>query len=202
MALITMESGLLVQCAYVASGPGKTYIQRTVHGRNGSLEIFNDRSGKAPILHTADGELSGLALAEKIGFRLDPLAEQLYGPDINYQLPFAEIDAGLLAIEIHDFAEAIIDKRAPEVDGYLGMTSTAAVLAIYESGIAQAPVSISDVLEGRTSRYQDDIDTALGLVPPQFRAVEAGSGHGDGRACPPAEAYRNRADKTDCDSCA
>ena len=171
VALLTMESGLLVQCAYVASGAGRNYIQRTVHGRNGSLEIFNDRSGKAPAVHTGEGEMSGRALAGKIGFNLDPLTERLYGPNIDYELPFVDADAGLLAIEIHDFASAIIEKRMPEVDGYVGMAATAAVLAIYESGIAQTAVSISDVLEGRISRYQDDIDASLGLIPTEFESA-------------------------------
>ena len=53
-----MASGLPVQMAYVASGLGKRWTQRTVHGRDGSLEIFNDRTGKAPILHTTDGDLT------------------------------------------------------------------------------------------------------------------------------------------------
>ena len=71
IANYTMASGLPVQMTYIASGPGKGWNQRSIHGRNGSLEIFNDRTGKAPILHTAEGDLTGQALADKIGFKLD-----------------------------------------------------------------------------------------------------------------------------------
>ncbi len=77
----------------------------------------------------------------------------------------SETDAGLLAIEIHDFAGAIQDKRPPEVDGWGGLTAVASVLAAYESGLSGQAVTMHDVLESRVSAYQDDIDAALGLLP-------------------------------------
>lgn len=164
IATYTMASGLPVQMSYVASGPGKGWNQRTVHGRNGSLEIFNDRTGKAPILHTAEGDLTGQALADKIGFKLDPLTEKLYG-GVSYEMSWAETDSGLLAIEIHDFAEAIAEGRPPEVDGMGGLTAVASVLAAYESGIAGRAVTMDEVMHSRISTYQDEIDAELGLVP-------------------------------------
>jgi predicted dehydrogenase len=151
VATYTMASGLAVQ--------------RTVHGQNGSLEIFNDRTGKAPILHLESGDTTGRALADKVGFKLDALTEKLYGPDIAYEKSWAETDAGLLAIEIHDFAGAIMEMRPPEVDGWGGLTAVASVLAAYESGLLGRSVRIEDVLESRVSGYQDDIDAELGLLP-------------------------------------
>ena len=164
IATYTMVSGLPVQMAYVASGPGKGWTQRTVHGRSGSLEIFNDRTGKAPILHTAEGDIGGQALADKIGFRLDPLTEKLYG-GVSYEMSWAETDSGLLAIEIHDFAAAITEGRSPEVDGEGGLTAVASVLAAYESGIAGRAVTMEEVMTSRISTYQDEIDADLGLLP-------------------------------------
>ncbi len=164
VATYRMQSGLAVQMAYVPSGPGPGYRQRTVHGGNGSLEIFNDRTGKAPILHTAEGDVTGRALADKVGFELDALTAKLYG-DVAYELPFAQTDAGLIAIEIHHLAAPTNQKRPPEVDGWGGLTAVASVLAAYESGIAGRAVSLDDVLESRLSAYQDDIDAALGLLP-------------------------------------
>lgn len=165
VATYVMQSGLMVQMAYVASGPGKGYTQRSVHGRNGSLEIANDRTGIAPILHRAEGDVTGRALADLVGFKLDPLTEALYGPDCAYSLSWEETDSGLLAIEIHDFAAAIAEGRAPEVDGEGGLTAVASVLAAYESGIAGRAVSMDEVLSGRISAYQDEIDQGLGLLP-------------------------------------
>lgn len=163
-ATFTMQSGLMVQMAFVASGPGKGYNQRTVHGQRGSLEIFNDRTGKAPILHTAEGDLTGEALADKVGFKLDALTQKLYG-GVSYELDWAETDSGLLAIEIHDFAAAIMEGRPPEVDGEGGLTAVASVLAAYESGIAGRAVSMDEVLSSEVSTYQDEIDADLGLLP-------------------------------------
>ncbi len=164
VATYIMASGLPVQMSYVASGPGKGWNQRTVHGRNGSLEIFNDRTGKAPILRTAEDEFTGQALADRVGFKLDPLTEKLYG-GVSYEMSWAETDSGLLAIELHDFAQAIAEGRPPEVDGMGGLTAVASVLAAYESGIAGRAVSMEEVLESRISTYQDDIDAELGLLP-------------------------------------
>jgi len=164
VATYTMASGLPVQMSYVASGPGKGWNQRTVHGGNGSLEIFNDRTGKPPILHSAEGDLTGQALADKIGFKLDPLTEKLYG-GVSYEMSWAETDSGLLAIEIHDFAQAITDGRPPEVDGMGGLTAVASVLAVYESGIAGRAVTMDEVMSSRISTYQDEIDADLGLLP-------------------------------------
>ncbi len=164
IASYTMQSGLPVQMTYIASGPGKGWGQRSVHGRNGSLEIFNDRTGKAPILHTAEGDLTGQELADKVGFKLDPLTERLYG-GVSYELDWAETDSGLLAIEIHDFAEAIAEGRPPEVDGMGGLTAVASVLAVYESGIAGRAVTMDEILNSEVSTYQDEIDATLGLLP-------------------------------------
>ena len=163
VATYTMASGLPVQMSYVASGPGKGWNQRTVHGRNGSLEIFNDRTGKAPILHTTEGDLTGQALADRIGFKLDALTEKLYG-GVSYEMSWAETDSGLLAIEIHDFAQAIAEGRPPEVDGMGGLTAVASVLAAYESGIAGRAVTMGEVMSSRISTYQDEIDADLGLL--------------------------------------
>ena len=90
---------------------------------------------------------------DKIGFTLDALTDKLYGPDIAYEKPWGETDAGLLAIEIHDFAGAILDKRPPEVDGWGGLTAVASVLAAYESGLSGKAVTMDDVIEGRVSAF-------------------------------------------------
>ena len=79
-------------------------------------------------------------------------------------MSWAETDSGLLAIEIHDFAEAITEGRPPEVDGMGGLTAVASVLAVYESGIAGRAVSMDEVMDSRVSTYQDEIDAELGLL--------------------------------------
>jgi predicted dehydrogenase len=157
-----MASGVTVQLAYIPSGPGWLYQERVLHGRAGSLQIFRDRTGQAPVLHTAAGLLTGPELAEAAGgVSLDPVTEALFGGDFSYDLDFATTDANLLAIEIHDFAAAVLDGRRPEIDGTLGLSAVAAVLAAYESGLVGQAVRIEDVLSGSLSGYQDEIDAGL-----------------------------------------
>jgi len=166
VALYRMRSGVRVQLSYVPSGPGHTYGTRTVHGRDGSMEVFGDRSGRLPVVRRADGELAGRdLLAELPDFGLDELSTRLFGPDVGYDLPFAEADAGHLAIEEYDFAEAILTGRKPEVDGHAGMTAVAAVVGAYESGVLDRQVTMDEVLSGAVSAYQDEINAALGLLP-------------------------------------
>lgn len=166
VALYQMRSGVRVQLSYIPSGPGHSYASRTVHGRDGSVEAYRDRSGRPPVVRRADGELPGRdLLAEVPDFCLDELSTRLFGPHGEYDLPFADADAGHLAIEVHDFADAIMTGRSPEVDGYTGMTAVAAVLGAYESGQLGRTVTMDEMLNGAVSTYQDEIDTALGLLP-------------------------------------
>jgi predicted dehydrogenase len=166
VALYRMRSGVHVQLSYIPSGPGHTYARRTLHGRDGSMEVYRDRSGQAPVVRRADGELAGKdLLAQLPDFGLDELSTRLFGPHGGYDLPFAAADAGHLAIELHDFAEAVLTGRAPEVDGHAGMTAVAAVLGAYESGLLDRPVTMEELVSGAVSGYQDEIDAALGLLP-------------------------------------
>jgi predicted dehydrogenase len=159
VAMYRMESGVRVQVAYVPSGPGALYQERTVHGRLGSLEIFRDRTGQAPVLHRDGETVTGRALADLVGgVELDPLTRALFGDDFSYSKPFADTDAGLLAIEVHDFAEAVLTGRRPEIDGWGGLTAVAAVLGVYESGLRGEALAFEDVVTGRVASYQDDLD--------------------------------------------
>ncbi|CAN5229118.1 Gfo/Idh/MocA family oxidoreductase [soil metagenome] len=163
LATYTMKSGVLAQITYLPSGPGHRWTQRTVHGRGGSLAAARDRTGGEVVLHRESGTIQGNALlAELPGFHLDEVTSRLFAGKVVYApLDFNDADAALIAIEIHDFAEAILNGRKPEVDGYLGMTAVAAVLGAFESGIAGRTVTMQEVLSGKVSAYQDSIDAGI-----------------------------------------
>jgi predicted dehydrogenase len=166
VAMYGMASGVRVQLAYVPSGPGHLYQQRIVHGQHGSLEIFRDRTGQAPMLHRAEGTVTGRELADLIGaVELDAVTRSLFGDDFAYDLPFPETDAGLLAIELHDFAEAVLSGGTPEIDGTGGLTAVAAVLGVYESGLRGSALDFAAVTGGEVDDYQRELDDALGLGP-------------------------------------
>ena len=174
VGLYTMASGALAQVTYIPSGPGERWISRTVHGRGGSLAMPRDRTGGQLVLRRADGVLESEAIRALLpDFRLDPVTDRLFGGQVSYDMPFADSDAALMAIEIHDFADAILNGRPPEVDGHGGMTAVAAVLAVFESALAGRPVTMAEMLAAELTAYQDDIDRGLGLIPATPAAREA-----------------------------
>ena len=168
IALYRMKSGVMVQFSYVPSGPGYRYFQRSVHGRQGSMAAPGDRNGRPVVARLGDREVSGAdLLAELPDFQLDEVTARLFGErGVVYEQPFAQTDAALLAIEFHDFGEAILNRRAPEVDGYLGMTAVAAAYAAYESAWSGRAVTMAEVLSGEARGYQAEIDDVLGLAAP------------------------------------
>jgi predicted dehydrogenase len=166
IALYRMASGAMVQFAYVGAGRGSWTFERSVHGRLGALEAPGDRNGRPVVLRVDGKELVGSEILPLLpDFRLSQITERLFGHSgVTYELPFAAIDAKHLAIEYHDFAEAILTGGRPEVDGYHGMTAVAAILGAYESALAGRAVGMGEILSGAVSAYQDDIDQALGLI--------------------------------------
>jgi predicted dehydrogenase len=166
LAQLVTDSGVTVQLGYLPSGPGQSYFQRTLHGRNGSMRLPADRSGGPVVVYRADCTLQGEELlAELGGSPVDSLGADLFGSSgAEYQLEFAESDAAHLAIELHDFADAVLTGRSPEVDGAGGLNALAAVYAVYESQLLGRAVRVADVASGALHAGSDDIDEALGVT--------------------------------------
>jgi predicted dehydrogenase len=166
VALYESDSGVQVQLAYVPSGPGRVWFQRTVHGRSGSMSVPEDRSGGPVVVQLADRTLSGAELRHALGgFELEGATGRLFGREgTEYDLPFADVDAATIAIEIDDFASAIVERRSPEVDGHGGLAAVAAVWAVAESRARGGPVRIAEVASGTVSAAQDRLDEHLGLL--------------------------------------
>jgi predicted dehydrogenase len=171
VAMWRMRSGALVQFVCIDGGRGnrpnrERDFQRCVLGREGSLHAPIDRSGSTVVLRRNERETRGPDILPLIssGFRLNEITERLFGRDIvEYDLPNESIDAKLLAIEIHDFAEAIMSGREPEVDGRLGMSAVAAILGSYESGLAGRSLTMDEIVSSEVDAYQAGIDEKLGL---------------------------------------
>ena len=72
-------------------------------------------------------------------------------------MPYQKADKRLIAIELYDFADALINKR-PEVDGVNGLKVAALTYAICESACLGKPVRVSDVENNKISNYQQTID--------------------------------------------
>lgn len=175
VAVLRTSSGVDVHLTYLPSGPGHTWVQRTVHGSAGSMSVPPDRSDGEVVVRTAAGVLAGQDLRDALGSALefDEVTVAMLGPDASGGVgtPFADVDAGYLGIEIADFLGAALDGRPPEVDGLGGLRAVADVYAILESGVLGRAVTVAEVMDGSVHAYQDDIDRALGLLPADREAV-------------------------------
>ena len=165
VALYETASGVLVQLCYLPSGPGRRWVQRSVHGRQGSMFVPPDRSGGAVVVQLGNVRLSGAELRKELGgFELRGVAASFFGPEgTEYDLPFAEVDAATIAIELDDFVGAVVDGCPPEVDGVAGLNAVAGVWAVAESRALGESVRIDEVADGTVSRSQQAVDEALGL---------------------------------------
>jgi predicted dehydrogenase len=165
VALFETVAGVRIQLSYIPSGPGRHWVARTVHGRRGSMSVAPDRSGGAVVVQLGQRTLSGAELRRELGgFQLSGVAAALFGPEgTEYEMPFADADTALIAIELDDFARALDTGRAPEVDGRDGLLAVAAVWAVAESTVRGEFVRLADVLDGTASDAQAAVDTALGL---------------------------------------
>lgn len=171
VALYRMSSGVFVQLTMTSGRGGRTW-ERSVHGQLGSLYSDGDRSGKPIRLVLENHELVGRQILEVVpDFELNEITERLFGKRaVDYDMPTHEthpgyaIDARHLAIEYHDFGEAILHNRPPEVDGLGGMKAVAAVVGAYESAELGRAVSMDEMLSCSVDSYQREIDISLGIV--------------------------------------
>ena len=174
IALYTMESGAIVQLSYVGGGRGSQGWERSVHGRWGAVYAPGERNGNPVVLRLEGRELKGKEILSLLPqFELNEITERFFGkggveyePPADAPEPGIAIDAKHLAIEYHDFGEAIRNGTGPEVDGEGGMKAVAAIVGAYESALAKRSVSMESVLSGEVQEYQADIDAVLGLDTP------------------------------------
>jgi len=165
VALYATSAGALIQFAYVPSGPGRIWAQRSFHGRDGSMSVPRDRTGGPVVVTLGERTLRGDELRRELGgFELEGVAAALFGAGgTEYDLPFTDVDAATIAIEIDDFLRAVTERRPPEVDGTGGLLAVAAVWAIAESRALGGWVAMGEVADGTISAAQDPIDEAIGL---------------------------------------
>ena len=164
-AMYKMKSGAMVQFTYAAGGRGSIGFERSVHGRLGALYAPGDRNGRPVVLRREGQQFEGAEILPLLpDFQLSEITERLFGAKVvTYELDFPPVDAKHMAIEMHDFGEAVLKGTKPEVDGHLGMTAVAAIYGAYESALAGRAVTMDEILSGQVRAYQQEIDAALGL---------------------------------------
>ena len=164
-ATLVFECGAVGQYLEEHAGHGRSLWQRSIYGSSGSMDLPGDRSG-GPITVTLEDRtpLQGEGVLDLVpDFRLDDTTAALFGGDRlgQYDLAFSEIDRKIIGIEYREFEGAIRSGNAPEVGPYEGARAVAVCYAMLESGVLGGPVTVEEVLAGRTRGYQDEIDAAL-----------------------------------------
>ena len=165
VALYETTSDVLIQLCYLPSGPGRRWVQRSVHGRRGSMTVPPDRSGRCRRSPARGSRVERRRAPQGLGgFELEGVAASFFGPKgPSTTMTFADVDAATIAIELDDFADAVFrppaagsrragrpSRRGRRVGGRRIAASAAAVL-------------ISDVADGTVRLAQQPVDEALGL---------------------------------------
>jgi predicted dehydrogenase len=165
VGLYQSQTGVLIQLTYIPSGPGRHFQQRTIHGRDGSMSVPQDRTGGPVTVQLGGTRLAGAALREAVGgFELDGIAAAFFGPDgTEYEHPFEYVDAATIGIELDDFARAVRSGTPAEIDGRGGLAAVAGVWAVAESQHLGRAVAIADVASGALREAQAQVDAHLGF---------------------------------------
>lgn len=167
-AVVRFASGAIGQLGFSIATPGQPVEEFVIFGDAGSLALPGNRTGRAPVLTPLGGRPMAAddLLAELKSFELDDTTAGMFDGvrrPTSYTLPFAEIDRKLIAIELIDFADAIVQGREPEIGGVDGVNAVALVYAILESGHAGGELCFAAVVDDRINDYQKDVNGSIGL---------------------------------------
>ncbi len=169
IAVVRFKSGAVGQLSMSASTPGARTNADILYCSEGSIGLPGSRSGR-PAQVTRLGAEQPLSEQETLAlapaFQVDDTTARMFGGKrriSSYKLPFEEVDRKLVAIELQDFADAILAGKGPEVTGEVGLKAVALAYAILESGYARKAVSFADVMEDRVNAYQQEINASVGL---------------------------------------
>ena len=139
--------------------------KRTIFGSEGSMDLTEDRHGQPLTVHRTDGHgAAGAAVLDLVpDFRLDPLTAQLFGGNRlwTYEMDFTFVDRKLLALEYAELAHAVETGQPVEVDSMQGTRALAVIYGLLESAVEGRLVTMDEVLSGKVSEYQREINASL-----------------------------------------
>jgi predicted dehydrogenase len=169
LTLMRFSSGAIGQTTFSDAAPGEQSIAHVIYGSEGSLRLPGFRAGR-PVQVALAGGLSPVAQKDLMrqvpDFRLDETTARVFGGRdklYSYDAPIEHTTRKTLAVELQDFADAILSGRRPEVAGEEGLDAVALSYAILESGHVAQPVSFDDVRSDRVNTYQQQINESVGL---------------------------------------
>ncbi len=166
VGVMRFESGAIANWLLNVAGRGEGSFSRMIYGTGGSLAIPGDRTGKPlRLVQRRDGKDVPVEdlLSLVPDFHLDDVTAALFKGDrlTSYDMVWADIDANLLGIEQADYVDAAINNREPEVTGEQGLRSLALVFGLLESELLKRMITLDEVLEGKESPYQAEIERGM-----------------------------------------
>lgn len=146
-AIIKFDDDIIVQWTTCRAAPGKGFGGHVIHGSEGSIDLGGNISYRKDSISSEELQKK---FRESIS---DEEKEKLFPSGIT----------DTMAIELKDFADALLTGSTPEVDGIEGLKDQAICMAIFESAALNQPVSISDIENCKIEEYQKEINDGLGL---------------------------------------
>ncbi len=149
ISAIKFEDGVTAQWTWVGSGPGDGISRRTVYGSEGSLDFA-----------------TGITLRNGENISNEVLVNEFLAhiSDEEHEYYFPSGIEDTVAIELKYFADAILTRGKPEVDGVEGLKSQAICMAVYESGWYGRPVTLAEIESCELEGYQGEINEKLGIA--------------------------------------
>jgi predicted dehydrogenase len=167
ISTMDFESGVMGHWTSYQAAHGERMGHSVIYGSMGSLRTFGARNGRPAVLHLDTG---GQVPTEKLldlvpDFHLDAITTALFGSDrlASYQLSFPEADRKLIAVEYHELGQCILEGKKPEVDAYVSRSTLAVCHAALESAMLHRPVTVAEIEEERTWKYEASIRARWGL---------------------------------------
>jgi len=166
--VIKFKSGAIGQLLMTDTSHGQSLGVTTISGSTGTMYRPRSRSGESPRIVRGDGSVvTGDELLDLVpDWELDDITSILWDGArriSSYEMKFKAIDSKILAYEYLDMVQAAETGGQPEVGPKEGMDALGLAYALMESGAKGAPVTVEDVVEGRESAFQDEIDAEMGI---------------------------------------
>ncbi len=148
-AIIKFDGDITVQWTTCRAAPGRGFGGHVIHGSEGSIDLSGNVTRRKE-----DQNINSQQLQTSFLLSID-------GDEKEKLFPRGITDT--VAIELKDFADAILTGSKPEVDGVEGFKDQAICMAVFESSALNRPVAMSDIEDCKIEEYQKEINDDLGL---------------------------------------
>ena len=148
LSLIKFENDVLLEWTLTSAAPRKEFSHQILYGSEGCIDYG---AGK---VYSEGKEYELAQLQEEMMSSLDEETKERFFPNGS---------TSQFVIELADFAQAVLKKRKPEIDGMEGMKDVAVCMAVYESSALNQLVKLSEIESRKIENYQREINEALGI---------------------------------------